>query len=60
VLNPDFAGPQFNQIQIVRARGQPLIVVTNSLNATAFIQPQDAGSASSLSSSGISLSFTGM
>jgi DHA2 family multidrug resistance protein len=48
VLNPDFAGPQFNQIQIVRALGQPLIMVTISLIATAFIQPQDAGSASSL------------
>jgi len=48
VLNPDFAGPQFNQIQIIRALGQPLIMVTISLIATAFIQPQDAGSASSL------------
>jgi hypothetical protein len=48
VLNPDFAGPQFNQIQIVRALGQPLIMVTISLIATAYILPQDAGSASSL------------
>ncbi|SDS99553.1 MFS transporter, DHA2 family, multidrug resistance protein [Pseudomonas asplenii] len=48
VLNPDFAGPQFNQIQIIRALGQPLIMVTISLIATAYIQPQDAGSASSL------------
>jgi len=48
VLNPDFAGPQFNHIQIIRALGQPLIMVTISLIATAFIQPQDAGSASSL------------
>jgi DHA2 family multidrug resistance protein len=45
VLNPDFAGPQFNQIQIVRALGQPLIMVTISLIATAYILPQDAGSA---------------
>ncbi|WP_249679830.1 MDR family MFS transporter [Pseudomonas abieticivorans] len=48
VLNPDFAGPQFNQIQIIRALGQPLIMVTISLIATAYIQAQDAGSASSL------------
>ncbi|MGE8177070.1 MDR family MFS transporter [Pseudomonas fluorescens] len=47
-LNPDFAGPQFNQIQLVRALGQPLIMVTISLIATAYILPQDAGSASSL------------
>jgi len=48
VLNPDFAGPQFNQIQIVRALGQPMIMVTISLIATVFIQQKDAGSASSL------------
>ena len=48
VLNPDFAGEQFNHIQIIRALGQPLIMVTVSLIATAYIQPQDAGSASSL------------
>lgn len=48
VLNPDFAGSQFNQIQIIRALGQPLIMVTISLIATAYILPQDAGSASSL------------
>ncbi len=48
VLNPDFAGEQFNQIQIIRALGQPLIMVTISLIATAYIQAQDAGSASSL------------
>lgn len=47
-LNPDFAGSQFNQIQIIRALGQPLIMVTISLIATAYILPQDAGSASSL------------
>ncbi|MCY1394835.1 drug resistance MFS transporter, drug:H+ antiporter-2 (14 Spanner) (DHA2) family [compost metagenome] len=48
VLNPDFAGSQFNHIQIVRAIGQPMIMVTISLIATAYILPQDAGSASSL------------
>lgn len=47
-LNPDFAGDQFHPIQIVRALGQPMIMVTISLIATAYIQPQDAGSASSL------------
>ena len=48
VLNPDFAGPQFDQIQIIRAVGQPMIMVTISLIATAYILPEDAGSASSL------------
>lgn len=48
VLNPDFAGDQFHPIQIIRALGQPMIMVTISLIATAYIQPQDAGSASSL------------
>lgn len=47
-LNPDFGGDQFHPIQIVRAFGQPMIMVTISLIATAYIQPQDAGSASSL------------
>jgi MFS transporter, DHA2 family, multidrug resistance protein len=47
-LNPDFGGDQFHPIQIVRALGQPMIMVTISLIATAYIQPQDAGSASSL------------
>lgn len=47
-LNLDFAGPQFNQIQLLRAMGQPLVMVTISLIATAYILPQDAGSASSL------------
>jgi len=47
-LNPDFGGDQFHPIQIIRALGQPMIMVTISLIATAYIQPQDAGSASSL------------
>jgi DHA2 family multidrug resistance protein len=47
-LNPNFGGDQFHPIQIVRALGQPMIMVTISLIATAYIQPQDAGSASSL------------
>ncbi len=48
VLNLDFAGPQFNHIQLLRAFGQPLIMVTISLIATVYISAQDAGSASSL------------
>jgi MFS transporter, DHA2 family, multidrug resistance protein len=48
VLNPDFAGEQFNHIQLLRALGQPLVMVTISLIATAYVMPQDAGSASSL------------
>ncbi len=47
-LNLDFAGSQFNQIQIIRALGQPLVMVTISLIATAYLLPEDAGSASSL------------
>jgi DHA2 family multidrug resistance protein len=48
VLNPDFSGDQLNQIQLIRALGQPLIMVTISMIATAYLLPQDAGSASSL------------
>ncbi len=48
VLNPDFAGEQFNHIQIIRALGQPMVMVTVSLIATSYIAAQDAGSASSL------------
>ncbi|WP_263146291.1 MDR family MFS transporter [Pseudomonas alcaligenes] len=48
VLNLDFAGPQFSHIQVIRAIGQPMVMVTISLIATAYIRPQDAGSASSL------------
>ncbi|MEH6367496.1 MULTISPECIES: DHA2 family efflux MFS transporter permease subunit [Pseudomonas] len=47
-LNPDFAGEQFNHIQLVRALGQPMVMVTVSLIATAYIRAEDAGSASSL------------
>src|SRR5690349_20004642 len=48
VLNLDFARSQLHQIQIIRALVQPLIMVTISLIATAYILPQDAGSASRL------------
>ncbi|WP_162935052.1 MDR family MFS transporter [Pseudomonas cavernae] len=48
VLNLDFAGPQFNQIQLIRALGQPMVMVTISMIATAYLLPEDAGSASSL------------
>ncbi|MFI8747729.1 MDR family MFS transporter [Pseudomonas sp. NPDC077186] len=47
-LEPNFAGEQFQHIQIIRALGQPLVMVTLSLIATAYVLPQDAGSASSL------------
>lgn len=47
-LSPDFAGEQFHHIQIIRALGQPLVMVTLSLIATAYLLPEDAGSASSL------------
>ncbi len=48
MLNPDVAGRQFNQIQLIRAIGQPLIMVTISLITTAYILPQTAGAASGL------------
>lgn len=47
-LNPDFAGDQFIAIQILRAMGQPLVLVPLSIIATAMIPPSQAGSASSL------------
>ena len=48
VLNPDFAGDQLNQIQILRAIGLPFVLVTLSLIATVFLRAEDAGSAGSL------------
>jgi DHA2 family multidrug resistance protein len=47
-LNPDLAGDQLNQIQIMRAIGLPFVMVTLSLLATAYLRPEDAGSAGSL------------
>ncbi|MBX9913388.1 MAG: multidrug efflux MFS transporter [Pseudomonadaceae bacterium] len=48
VLNPDFAGDQLNQIQILRAIGLPFVMVTLSLIATVSLRAEDAGSAGSL------------
>src|SRR5690606_34351178 len=42
------AGGQFDDMELVRGRGQPVIMVSVALIATAYVQPQDAGSASSL------------
>ncbi|WP_185268471.1 MDR family MFS transporter [Halopseudomonas xiamenensis] len=47
-LNLDFAGDQLIGIQILRACGQPMIMVPLSIIATAMIPPSQAGSASSL------------
>ncbi|UVE19694.1 multidrug efflux MFS transporter [Pseudomonas sp. LS44] len=47
-LNLDFSGPQFDYLQLIRALGQPLVMVTISMIATVYLQPEDAGSASSL------------
>lgn len=47
-LSLDFAGDQFIFIQIIRACGQPMIMVPLSILATAMIPPSEAGSASSL------------
>ena len=47
-LNLDFAGDQLIGIQILRACGQPMVMVPLSIIATAMIPPSQAGSASSL------------
>ena len=47
-LSLDFAGDQFIVIQIIRAMGQPMVLVPMSIIATAMIPPSQAGSASSL------------
>lgn len=47
-LNPDVAGDQLLHMQIIRALGQPLILITAASIATCYIRPEDAGSASSL------------
>ncbi|SES21401.1 DHA2 family efflux MFS transporter permease subunit [Halopseudomonas bauzanensis] len=47
-LNLDFAGDQFIAIQIIRACGQPMVLVPLSIIATAMLPPSQAGSASSL------------
>lgn len=47
-LNLDFAGDQLIAIQIIRALGQPMILVPLSILATALIPPSQAGSASTL------------
>ncbi len=47
-LNLDFAGDQFIFIQIIRAIGQPMVLVPMSILATAMIPPSQAGSAASL------------
>lgn len=47
-LNPDMGGEQLLHIQLIRAVGQPLILITSSLIATSYIEPKDAGAASAL------------
>jgi DHA2 family multidrug resistance protein len=47
-LNPDLSGPQLLHIQLIRAVGQPLILITSSLIATSYIEHKDAGAASAL------------
>lgn len=47
-LSLDFAGDQFIAVQLLRAFGQPMILVPMSILATAMIPPSQAGSASSL------------
>ncbi len=47
-LSLDFGGDQFIAIQIIRACGQPMVMVPLSIIATARLSPVQAGSASSL------------
>jgi DHA2 family multidrug resistance protein len=47
-LDPDYAGPQFAIANIVRALGQPLMLIPLLSVATAEIPPQESGSASAL------------
>ena len=47
-LNPDFGGEQLTHTLLIRALGQPLVMVTSSLICMAYILPQDIGSGSSL------------
>jgi DHA2 family multidrug resistance protein len=47
-LDPNYAGPQFVVANIVRALGQPLILIPLLSVATADIPPKESGSASAL------------
>jgi DHA2 family multidrug resistance protein len=47
-LDPDYAGPQFATANVVRALGQPLMLIPLLSVATAEIPPQESGSASAL------------
>ena len=47
-LDPDYAGPQFAVANIVRALGQPLMLIPLLSVATVEIPPQESGSASAL------------
>jgi DHA2 family multidrug resistance protein len=47
-LDPDYAGPQFVVANIVRALGQPLMLIPLLSVATADIPPKESGSASAL------------
>ena len=47
-LDPDYAGPQFVIANIVRALGQPLMLIPLLSVATADIPPKESGSASAL------------
>jgi DHA2 family multidrug resistance protein len=47
-MSMDFAGEQLTQTMILRAIGQPLVMVTSSLICMAYLLPQDIGSGSVL------------
>jgi DHA2 family multidrug resistance protein len=47
-LDPDYAGPQFAFANVIRALGQPLMLIPLLSVATADIPPRESGSASAL------------
>ena len=47
-MDPDYSGPQSAVANIVRALGQPLVLIPLLSVATATIPKRDAGSASSI------------
>jgi DHA2 family multidrug resistance protein len=47
-LNLDFGGEQLTHTLLIRAVGQPLVMVTSSLICMAYLMPKDVGSGSSL------------
>ena len=51
-LSLDFGGEQLTHTLLIRAIGQPLVMVTSSLICMAYLMPKDVGSGSSLYNGG--------